>query len=352
MAVRRGGWFGAKGAGSVNESKIKPLKHGVRMLKRSIILLLFCTFACVAFAQQAQTQGITRPQGRPVIEQKQQPRVTEQQESPQKTLDRATDILQLVAKMIGVLVALIAILLALAGWLGFFEYRRWKEIRKGAEEQLKVIQRLREKAEEEKEKLSAQIGVLSLTEKPSAEDREKLDELSRRLEWVEAFGGSLSAEDYVNRGINLFQKGKTEFALEAFEKATEIDSKYVYAWLNKGWALGNLGRHEDALKANEKAIEIKPDYALAWINKGLALHKLGHYDEALKSYDKAIEIDTGLAIAWFNRACIYALMKKKKEALSDLKRAIEFDASYKEKAKTDDDFKNLRDDPDFKKLVE
>ena len=45
-------------------------------------------------------------------------------------------------------------------------------------------------------------------------------------------------------------------------------------------------------------------------------------------------------------------MGNKEKAMSDLEKAIELDKSRKEKAKKDEDFKNLWDDEDFKKLVE
>lgn len=59
-----------------------------------------------------------------------------------------------------------------------------------------------------------------------------------------------------------------------------------------------------------------------------------------------------MANAWYNRACVYSIKGEKEKALSDLKKAIELDKSNKEKAKKDEAFKNLREDEDFKKLVE
>jgi hypothetical protein len=51
-------------------------------------------------------------------------------------------------------------------------------------------------------------------------------------------------------------------------------------------------------------------------------------------------------------ACYYSLQNKKVKALENLKKAIELNSKYKEKAKKDEDFKNLWQDEDFKKLVE
>jgi len=45
-------------------------------------------------------------------------------------------------------------------------------------------------------------------------------------------------------------------------------------------------------------------------------------------------------------------LENKGKMLSDLKTAIDLDFSYKEEAKSDEDFKNYWDDSDFKKLTE
>jgi len=42
---------------------------------------------------------------------------------------------------------------------------------------------------------------------------------------------------------------------------------------------------------------------------------------------------------------------KRNEALDDLRKAIELDPTCGEDAKTDEDFANLREDPEFRELV-
>ncbi|GAB4305987.1 MAG: hypothetical protein Kow0090_21350 [Myxococcota bacterium] len=312
-------------------------------------------------------------------------------------LDRSIGILNIVATLMGVLVGLVALIIAIAGYLGFYEFRTWKKIIKEAENDAKKIRKSYEevepivenikKVEEEKENLGSKIQPRPLTEEPTAELRRDLEEFAKKIEFLEAFGfgAKLTAEDYFkraadfyynekyelalkaldeaikikpdfaeawsNKGVVLDKLGRTDDALKALDEAIKIKPDLAEAWYNKGNALAKLGRTDDALKAYDEAIKIKPDYAEAWSNKGFVLAMLGRRDDALKAYDEAIKIKPDLAGAWYNKACAYSLIGVKKEALENLSKAISLDSKLKAKAREDEDFKNLREDDDFKKLV-
>jgi Flp pilus assembly protein TadD len=51
-----------------------------------------------------------------------------------------------------------------------------------------------------------------------------------------------------------------------------------------------LERYEEAIEALDKALELDPQFAYAWYNKGVVLEKLGKSDEAQVCYDKAKEL--------------------------------------------------------------
>jgi len=109
---------------------------------------------------------------------------------------------------------------------------------------------------------------------------------------------SITAEEWNEKGIALAELGKYEEALEACNKATEIDPQYAEAWNIKGIALCNLGRHEEALDAYNRAIELDKYDALSWYNKGVALDKLGRYEEALEAFNKAKRLDWEVVPDW------------------------------------------------------
>jgi len=80
----------------------------------------------------------------------------------------------------------------------------------------------------------------------------------------------------------LFQKGKSltalgrhEEALEAYEKAIEINPNAWGVWYQKAKSLNALGRHEEALEALEKVEKIKQAHPGALNKEGITLKKLG-----------------------------------------------------------------------------
>jgi len=50
--------------------------------------------------------------------------------------------------------------------------------------------------------------------------------------------GQQTAEDWFNKGIALYLQNKYDEAIQAFDKAVEIDPQLAEAWNNKGIALG------------------------------------------------------------------------------------------------------------------
>ncbi|MBF2028451.1 MAG: hypothetical protein IGS48_17070 [Oscillatoriales cyanobacterium C42_A2020_001] len=84
---------------------------------------------------------------------------------------------------------------------------------------------------------------------------------------------------------------------------------------------------------------------------GVALSSLNCNEEAVASYDQALQIKLDQHKPWYGKACFYALWGKVNEAVENLQRAIELDFSWREYAKTDSDFDNIRQDERFRAMV-
>jgi tetratricopeptide (TPR) repeat protein len=113
-----------------------------------------------------------------------------------------------------------------------------------------------------------------------------------------------TAEDWFNKGDLLLNLGEYIEAIEAYNKAIELNQSYVVAWSHKGNALFNLTEYQESLKCYNKAIELDSNYSFAWNNKGTALASLGKYDEAIEAYNESIRLDPTDARVWVSKGII------------------------------------------------
>jgi tetratricopeptide (TPR) repeat protein len=95
-----------------------------------------------------------------------------------------------------------------------------------------------------------------------------------------------TAKAWNNMGLDLYAKGKYDEAVEAYDKAVEIDPEYAEAWYNKGGVLYLQGKYNEAIQAFDKAIEIDPQLLFTWEAKGNALKSLGRTAEANAAFAK------------------------------------------------------------------
>jgi tetratricopeptide (TPR) repeat protein len=93
--------------------------------------------------------------------------------------------------------------------------------------------------------------------------------------------------------------GKTEEALECYERALRLNPKDESGWTNKGNILYTLRRPSEALECYERALALNSGLDRTWMNKGIALNALGKNEEALESYSRARQINPQLDQAWF-----------------------------------------------------
>jgi tetratricopeptide (TPR) repeat protein len=171
--------------------------------------------------------------------------------------------------------------------------------------------------------------------------------------------GEMNASDWNNKGVSLDKIGKTDKALECYEKVIALDPNHFNAWNNKGliyikqnnlgnaikcfdkslelsgvnalaWtnkaiALEYQGKFEEAIESHLKAIQFRPNYHAAWINLSACQCKTGNYHEALLSINKALEISPDYASAWNNKGYILYIFDKDQEAFACYMKAIELD---------------------------
>ena len=103
-----------------------------------------------------------------------------------------------------------------------------------------------------------------------------------------------------NRGNDLFDAGRFDEALAAYDTAITLNPDDADAHYNRGVTLFDLGRLDEALHAFDTAITHNPEHANAHIGRGVTLERLGRLDEALHAYNTAITLNPELAEARYN----------------------------------------------------
>jgi tetratricopeptide (TPR) repeat protein len=115
---------------------------------------------------------------------------------------------------------------------------------------------------------------------------------------------TFNSKAWQEKGLVLFNLGKYEEALQAFDQAIKLSPKNADNLNSKGVVLAQMGRYNEAIKCFDKAIGQKPSFIVPWLNKAKALGALGKYQEAIKACDKAIGLDPKYAMSWYSKGQI------------------------------------------------
>jgi serine/threonine protein kinase len=141
---------------------------------------------------------------------------------------------------------------------------------------------------------------------------------------IEETPQDLEAWEYSNKGGTLVNLGKPQEAIDSCNRALEINTRNVEAWVNKGIALYYLGKLQEEIDCFDRALEINPRNALVWNNKGVALGNLGKPQEAIDYYNRALEINPKYADAWKNKGAALGELGKLQEAVDAFQNFIKF----------------------------
>ena len=125
------------------------------------------------------------------------------------------------------------------------------------------------------------------------------------------------------RGNLLVDLDRTREALGCYDRALELDARFVPAMEKKAAGLRTLDRIEEALACYRAAAEIEPTNPDLWTRIGHVVEAMGERGEALKSFETALDADARHAPAWYGRARIERALGKKKEAERSLARVGE-----------------------------
>jgi tetratricopeptide (TPR) repeat protein len=106
---------------------------------------------------------------------------------------------------------------------------------------------------------------------------------------------------YTSRGAAFLQKRDRERALQDYDQAIRLNSRYSEAFDGRCWARVTVNRLEDALKDCRESLRLRPNFAPTLGTLGLVYLRLGRFDDAVATYTAALQIDPKSAYALYGR---------------------------------------------------
>ena len=146
--------------------------------------------------------------------------------------------------------------------------------------------------------------------------------------------------------------GKFDEAMMSYDALIKKEPENVGLLMSKGFVLGKMNKFEEAMEVFDKVLDIDPKNIDALVLKGLAFSEVGKYGEAIECCDEIIRIEPNHGVAWYNKACFESRAGNVDNAISHLEKAIQLNETFREAAKKEKDFDNIRTDECFLRLLE
>jgi tetratricopeptide (TPR) repeat protein len=130
----------------------------------------------------------------------------------------------------------------------------------------------------------------------------------------------------INLARILLKTEEYEAALEAAQRANQLDVTMLDGYLVLGMAYRANGKIDQAVEVLETYLKYKPDNAEAFAVLGSAYFNRGDYVTAEKNLKQAIRLDKTNSLAYFWLGEIYLSQKKYDDALSNYQNSIRYNA--------------------------
>ncbi len=138
-----------------------------------------------------------------------------------------------------------------------------------------------------------------------------------------------SGDVHASRGIEAYRAGRYDEGIDELQQAIEMgvtryDLEEVYTVLGNNYDALEL--YDEAINAYEKAIELNPDYYKARVNLGITYRHIGDIDQAEENYKRALSIEPDYAELHASIGALYIFKAEPELAIESLERSIELDS--------------------------
>lgn len=160
------------------------------------------------------------------------------------------------------------------------------------------------------------------------------------------------SEHYFNMGLKSYEQYNYREAIAGFDKAIAANPDNYKAFSAKGIALCFEGDYKGGIALIQKTLDINPNYVPAFYDMAMANKLQNNYDQSLYWFEKTIGSDPQNTWSYYGIATIYADRGEIEASLKYLQKAIELDQAVKEVAREQSHFDSMRNNPQFKAMVQ
>ncbi len=137
-----------------------------------------------------------------------------------------------------------------------------------------------------------------------------------------------NAQAYFLLGLNYKELGDTTRAINAFQKAVDLDADILDAWINLGNLWTAKGGFAIANKYFESALAIDSNNVYVLNSYALALGKQDKYPESIRLYKKIARLDPQFSDGFFNAGIMYLMMDSVRQANRQFNMAVQTSPAF------------------------
>ena len=160
------------------------------------------------------------------------------------------------------------------------------------------------------------------------------------------------ADGYYQRAQIKSKLQDLQGAIDDYSKAIELNDTYLWAYIKRADRYTAQGRKDAATADYRKVIDILQEHDVIDITMAYAYQSLGEQEQALAAIAKCIEGAPDSAELYYNISGVYGRMGNTEQALDNLRIALEKGYNSFSFIEQDDDLAALRDNPQYKALIQ
>lgn len=130
------------------------------------------------------------------------------------------------------------------------------------------------------------------------------------------------AEGWRDQGMAMSSQGRTDEALQAFDRTLQLRPDMDKVWFDKARTLESAGRFKEALSCYDEVLKLNPQSHEAWYNKGNCMMGMGDLNGAISAYDQAIQMVPSKVEAWLNKGAAHMRASDFGPAIQSYNRAL------------------------------